>query len=348
MTTNVKCYTLNVTRFRRRASVGGAFVFLLSLSGCMQVDTHVKLNVDGSATITEKVRLSRRLLDLSGPEGSEKDVASLLKKEAAEGRAKNLGKGTVLVSHELKEVEGGARESVAVYKIEDLNELHYMSPFAAYKDYAKNNSVKFHLWPITETSWTGCDAGDIAVALRPLSPPKGEQKPKEGEPLPAGPAPVDVQVLRELQPMIRDMLRDFKVRLTFESYTSIRFSQIGLRGKGAGTSSVDFINFSDKDLDKYGGNFLENEEVMLDLMRAQFNSKDIAEHVRDWQHNLTLPVFQNWGSMFATYRNGDGIYFKPSQELFKKYFEGKTLNFGERNGGKRTTTFEEIGVKRAK
>src|SRR5204862_4295838 len=98
-----------------------------------------KLNEDGSATVTEKLRFSRRLLDLSGPEGSEKDIASLLKKEAAQERAKHLGKSAVLVSHELKDVEGGARESIAVYKLDDLNELHYVSPFAAYKDYAQNN-----------------------------------------------------------------------------------------------------------------------------------------------------------------------------------------------------------------
>ncbi|HLX63650.1 MAG TPA: hypothetical protein VKX17_20435 [Planctomycetota bacterium] len=317
----------------------------LSLSGCMQLDTHVKLNEDGTATITERLRFSRRLLDLSGKEGSENDIASLLKKEAAEERAKHFGKSCVLASHEIKDAEGGARESVAVYKIDDLNELHYVSPFAAYKDYAKNNTVKFHLYPIVETSWTGCDAGDVAVALRPLAPPKGEQRSNENEPLPSGPLPVDSQILRDLQPVLRDMLKDFKVRLTFESYAPIRFSQIGLRGKGAGTASIDFIHFSDKDLDKLGGSFLENEELMLDLSRGEFASKEIADHVRDWQHNLTLPVFQNWGSMFATYRNGDAIYFKPSPALFEKIFEGKTLNFGERNGGKRAANFDEIGFK---
>ncbi len=320
---------------------------MLFLSGCMQLDTLVKLNEDGSATITERLRFSRRLLDLSGKEGTEKDIASLLKKESAEERAKQLGKGAALISHEIKDVEGGARESIAVYKIDDLNELHYVSPFAAYKDYAQNNSAKFHLYPITETSWVGSDAGDIAVALRPLNAPKSTQKPKEGEPLPPGPTPLDSQILRDLQPMLRDMLKDFKVRLTFESYAPIRYSQIGLRGKGAGSSSVDFLNFSDKDLDRFGGNFLENEELMLDLSRADFGSKEIADHVRDWQHNLTLPVFQNWGSMFATYRTGDAVYFKPSQEIFKKYFEGKTLNFGERNGGKREAKFDEIGFKKA-
>ena len=49
--------------------------------------------------------------------------------------------------------------------------------------------------------------------------------------------------------------------------------------------------------------------------------------------------------MFATYHVGDGIYFKPSPALFKNLFEGKTLNFGERNGGKRAANFDEIGYK---
>ncbi len=115
-------------RVRRLALVLGSAGLSLALAACMQLDTHVKLHEDGSATVTEKLRFSRRLLDLSGKEGSEQDLAGLLAKEAALERVKGMGKGAVLVSHEVKDVEGGAREAVAVYKIDDLNELIYVSP----------------------------------------------------------------------------------------------------------------------------------------------------------------------------------------------------------------------------
>ena len=269
-----------MNRFKRGIQSALLLAPAFLLPGCMQLDTHVKLNEDGTVTITERLRFSRRLLDLSGKEGSENDIASLLKKEAAEERAKHLGKGAVLISHEIKDVEGGARESVAVYKIDDLNELIYVSPFAAYKDYATNNTARFHIYPVVETSWVGCDAGDVAVTLRPLNPPKSQPHPKDGEPLPPVPPPADSQMLRDLQPMLRDVLKDFKVRLTFECYAPIRFSQLGLRGQGAGTTSIDFINFSDKDLDRFGGNFLENEELMLDLSRGVWFERNRRAHPR--------------------------------------------------------------------
>ena len=318
----------------------------LALFGCMQIETRVVLREDGSVTITEKVRFSRRLLDLSGKPGSDLDIASLLNKEAAQERAKHFGKGAAFVSHEVKEAEGGAREACSVYQIGDIAELHYVSPFAAYRDYPQNNAVKFHVYPILNSGWQGEQAGDIAVALRPVAPPKGDHRPKEGEPPPKGPAPAEVQVFRDLQPMFRDMLKDFKLRLTFEAYVSIRFSQIGMRGRGAAPKEVDFLNFTDKDLDKFGGKFLENEEIMLDILRGELSSQDIADHIRDSDRNLTLPVFMNWGSPWASHRNGDNIFIKPSQHLFKRYLEGKTLNFGERNGGAKPANFDEIGYKK--
>lgn len=335
---------------KRIATFAVAVVCLLGLSGCMQVDTVVSLHEDGSATITEKVRFSRKLLDLSGAPGSDMDIAGLLSKDVATTRSKTFGKGCTLVSYDIADTEGGSKQAVAVYKIEDFTELRYVSPFLAFKDYEQNNTVKFVINP--KLQWNSSllwQAGEVGVELHLLKPPVGyprlELKP--GEKPPPGPAPKSLQLARDLEPMFQDMLKDFKLKLTFECYDKLR-SLYGIRGAGAGAKSIDFINITDKDLDRYGNKFFENEEIMLEIVQGKFNEDNIAANVREWPNNLTVPVFLNWGtgSKEAPWRSGGEVLFRPSQALFKKYFEGKTLEmYINRQVVKKTVTFDEIGFK---
>jgi hypothetical protein len=119
----------------------------------------------------------------------------------------------------------------------------------------------------------------------------------------------------------------------------------GYRGKLAGTKTVDLIDFSDQNLDNYGYSFLDNEEIMVDLLRWGLGSKNVAEHVKGAPNNPTLPLFHPWGSRFAPYVRGDGIYIRPSRELFNRHFEGKTLDFGKWDKGKKLANFEEVAPK---
>jgi hypothetical protein len=327
-------------------------VMILSLCGCMQIDTHVKLNEDGSAVITEKVRFSRRLLELSGAPGSDTDIAGLLTQDTALARAKHMGKGCTLTSYKVNDAEGGSKEAIAVYKIDDLAELEYVSPFLAFKDYDKNNAVKFVFSPKLQYHSSRCWAGgEVGVELQllkpPVSYPRIELKP--GEKPPPGPAPKSLQMFRDLEPMFQDMFKDFKVKLTFESYDKLH-SLFGIRGAGAGAKSIDFINVTDKDLDRYGTKFFENEEVMLEIIQGKFNEDNIAANCREWHNNLTVPVFHNWGSgsKEAPWRSGNEVLFRPSQALFKRFFEGKTIETWSdvtRSAVKKPANFDEIGFK---
>ena len=318
----------------------------LASAGCLEIDTVVKLHEDGSGTITERLRLSRRLLDLGRNAEAGQDVASLLKKEAALDRMKHMGKGVSLVSYEVRDIDGGARESVAVFKIEDLSEFHYVSPFLAYKDYAKNNTLKCHLYPILKGEKLGSgykQAGDLAIAFRPTARPVSESRPREGQPLPAGPTPQELQALRDLRPVFRDLLKDFKVKFRVEMYASIRTAGFGLRELRAAARGIDLIDFSGQSLDKYGYPFLDNEEAMLDLLRGAPGGPNVVEHTKEFPNNPTVPVFHPWGSMHSPYHSSDEVYFPPSRDLFKRHFEGKTLDFGRQ--GTRPAAFEEIGPK---
>jgi len=329
--------------------VAGALC-LAALTGCMQIDTHVKLNEDGGATITEKVRFSRKLLELSGPVGSDTDIAGLLTKETAQARAKSLGKGCALVSYDVAEIEGAAKQAVAVYKIEDIAELRYVSPYLAYADYEKNHTVKFVLDPKMKSGWEGWSAGEIALRIELLKPgvayPRIDLKP--GERPPPGPSPKSVQLLRDMEPMFQDMLKDFKLKLRFECYGAIR-TQFGIREASTTPKYVDIMSVTDKDLDKYGTSFFENEEIMLEVIQRAFPGDTIAEHVKEWNKNTTVPVFQNWGAPKRPWTSGSSIFFRPSQHFFKTFFEGKTLDFVNRGESHpRPASFDEIGYKSEK
>ena len=67
-----------------------ALVILISLcaSGCLQIKTNIKLAADGSAVITERLRFSKSLLELSATDGAAGGIDALLTKSAALARMK--------------------------------------------------------------------------------------------------------------------------------------------------------------------------------------------------------------------------------------------------------------------
>lgn len=318
---------------------------LLFLPGCLEIDTRIKVNPDGSATVTEKLRFSQRLLDLGSKEEGALRVADLLTEEAVRDRLKVMGKGVQLVSHTVDDVEGGAREAATVFQVADLNDLRYASPFLAYTDFPENNIVRVEMVPLMKSRNYAGQAGEMAVAFRLVKPPKGEVIDKNAPPE-KGPSPRDLQALRQLQPVLADLLQGFKLRLTFESFSPISITGFGWRDRRAGTPIVDLIHITDKDLDQHGVSILDNEEIVVDLLRGRLGSANIAEVVKQFQDNHTVPLFLPWGSAHAPWRQSDEICFKPSKELFERHFAGKMLDFDRwQSTGKniRPARFDEVG-----
>jgi len=330
----------------RRGRIGWLSVLglvMVSVGGCLEIELRLKIEEDGTGTITERVRFSELLLDMS-EKGPEPKLASLLEKKAILERMKQMGKGIRLVRHQVREVPGGARESLAVFKVEDLNEFHYVSPFLAYTDYPQNHVVRCHFVPLYKSRNYGGTAGQMAIAFRPLKGPKREPRAKEGEPPPEGPSPRQVQALRDLRPVFQDMLKGFKIRFTVEAYCPIAHTGFGWRGYKERVNYVDVISLSDRDLDQFGGNFLENEEIMLDLMRWKVGSKNVTDTTYQWISNPSVPVFLPWGSRYARWIQNDEINIQPSRQLFDKHFKGKMINFDRWGPGKKVPArFEQIG-----
>jgi hypothetical protein len=295
----------------------------------MQIETRVKLETDGTATITERVRFSNRILDMKLDGSGVPDMNTLLAKSTAERRAQQLGETCKLVSFDAKPTANG-KEIISVYKIDDLNQLRYVSPYVSYLDYASNNAIKFRLEPVYKSRpYQDSKAGEISVALLHEKPPKGTPPLDKNQKPPAGPAPSELQIFRELMPAVKDMLEGFEFRLTFESYANIKHTGHGLRNKEAKPTEIDLFWFNDRQLDKYGSRFLDNEEVCLALVRLDFGDRNLVEQMRDYATNNTMPVMFPLGSATMWHSGGKEIGFAPSKALFDKFFTGKKLDHSE-------------------
>ncbi|MFO7900603.1 MAG: hypothetical protein R6V58_16270 [Planctomycetota bacterium] len=325
---------------------------LLILAGCIQIDTTIKLERDGSATVTERLHVSKVLLDLDGQRGGKTEsFAALLSRKDALRRMKKMGTGIRLVDHEVRPAEGGARESVAVYKIDDLNDLVYMSPLLAVREYPGMNRVAFKLEPILKSSRYNIGrAGQVRVRVLGLTRSgktvdgiRGPRR-KHGEPAPIGPSPRELQAYRDVAPIFRDVLKDFFVRLRFETYCPVEQALFGMRGRMANVRHVDLISFSADDLDRFGGKCVDNQEIMIDVLRRDLGSEDVFATARAFPGNATVPVFLTIGSeRYWNDRKNLWIHFKPSRELFDAFFKGKMLDHSARRQESRRAKFSEIG-----
>lgn len=311
------------------------------LAGCLQIDTTIQLHPDGTLTVTERVRFSRELLNLSmSATRPDLKIASLLEKPAAMERMKEMGPGVELVSHEVRDAVGAARESLVVFRVANADGFEYASPFLGVGGYQYHNKIRMSFSPSYANDWHGWWAGALLVNFgvvrgkMPLPPPKAAPPPPPpGTPPPPGPTPAELQMLRELQPVLKDMMRDFRVRVYFDCYTGVSCGS-GVRGSAAGATGLELIDVSDQNMDHRSMPWLDNEEVMLEVARGQLTGRNIEAATRDFASNSTLSVYRPGGA--------GPIYFRPSKFFYDKYFAGKTLDFGER-GGKKPADFGQIG-----
>jgi hypothetical protein len=311
--------------------------FLIGAAGCMQIETRVKIEKDGSATVTERVRFSQRLFDLAHTQEDSR-LEAFLDKARVLVRVGKMGKGARLASHEVRDAADGARECVSVVKIPDMNDLRYVSPFMGHFNYPKHSVLRFKLAPCYRSPGYGLWPGQMYVAVWPATKERAPRRPKGWRP-PPGPTPAELQVYRDLKPVFRDMLQGFQVRLVVESYAPIGMARgyYRYRGIGAGTRECDLIDFSWNDLDRHGAEFLDNEEIMLELVRFQMVGGDLTATTKQHAENWTVPVYHPHGV--------PNITFRPSRQLFDRHFKGKKLQFSKKRGGPRMANYREIGLR---
>jgi len=314
---------------------------LLLAGGCYQIETLVKLHEDGSATITERYQISRRMLEFEQPGGGSL-LAAELTREAVMERMKRMGEGITLESYQQRDGEAGSRESLCTFRIPDASAFQYASPYLALPGYGGRCLMKCAIVPVYQSS-SYLRTGVLGIRFTPqdldAAQPRAPQGKADTQPPPREPSPAELQIYRQLQPVIRDMLQGIKLKFTVECYAPVMVPQYTpLRNKMSGTYRCDFIDFSDRDLDANSSRFLDNEEIVLELAQMNFNGPNIRRHLQGYGDNLTLPLF---------HADAPALYhMPPSKFYFDKFFAGKNIGYYNDPKTQKPAVFEEIGFKR--
>jgi hypothetical protein len=159
---------------------------------------------------------------------------------------------------------------------------------------------------------------------------------------PTNETPAARQMYRDVAPAFRDLLRGFKVRVVFESYGEILGSgwhagpvDVSYLGRATARDVVNYT-YGGEGGGKVGTHPLDDEEVMVDLLKLQIASEGERFHCQRIGEFMGKHSGRQWFN--ATIR--------PSRFFFDKYFAGKDLKFEQRGlvpAGTRKADFAEIG-----
>ena len=106
------------------ALVGIAVALLLP--SCLEFETKVTLNKDGSGTITEEIIFGQQMigmLDMAAAQGGENPLAQMKDKDAAQKKATAYGKGVTFVKAEDIKTKAGGKGVRLTYNFKDINEV---------------------------------------------------------------------------------------------------------------------------------------------------------------------------------------------------------------------------------
>lgn len=115
-------------------------VFALLLPACIEFETEVTVNKDGSGTITEEVILSAQMvgmMEMAAAQGGgdQNPFADMKDEGKAKERAKEFGEGVTFVKLEEIKNDNGGKGVRMVFKFEDINKIT-LSPMGGMSDMA--------------------------------------------------------------------------------------------------------------------------------------------------------------------------------------------------------------------
>ncbi len=282
------------------------------INGCMKIDVSVQMKDDGSATVTEQVTFTPQLLELDRHNAKGQKLAVLLGQKQAQKRAQHMGTGASLVSHKWTKGVDGSRGCVAVYKVPKIEDLRLVNPYL--NRGPPGQMLKLNFRPIYKVVNSDEALGHIMLSLGQATPSK-RRPGKKGAVAPPPPTPRDLQILRELKPVVADMFSDLEI--AYRLKTARPLSRGYVRNWGTSTHTIDLLSFSHLNMDKYGAKFINNEELMLSLLRFRFGEANLADHTANFARNETIPVYR------ASRAGSRRFRIAPSKYLFKKYFAGR-------------------------
>ncbi len=281
----------------------------LLAAGCLQVEISIKMHQDGSATIDERVHLSRELLELDRRLDREPKAEELVGRANIDRRAEQMGEGVVVESHDIERGEDGSIEARTVYRIPDIEDLRLVNPYLAHDRVGRVMRIRFSPMYERRSGWHR--VGHLAMSL--VTAEEAPPLPEGIEEAPPASTPAELQTLRDLRPVFADLLSDSEVtiRITYPDDS-----------EHDGTGTIVLFSFKGDDLDAHGRHFLENEEVMLRIMQLDFEAGIIRNHIHGGRRRPTGPTFR--GRWYASGR----FVIPPTEHLFDKYFKGRPRSQG--------------------
>ncbi len=283
-------------------------------TGCLQLELAIEMHdKDGGATLTERIRFSQMLLNLEEGMGGEVELARHLGREAAMERMEKMGAGIALESHAETALPDGSRESVAVYRIPDIEALRLPNPFL--EDHPPGPVHRLKLEP-TYRSRRSAEIGTVRVRMVRAESTESLDV-NDADAIPAD-TPLDLQRYRDLQPVFAHLMKDFEVTIALTVP-----NQPGGRRRREGDRTIALLHFNDRHMDQRSEPFLQNEEAMLSLLQFKMSDADITDHTKDFWRNPQLPVHRGRSHYGSTH-----FRIEPTRHLFKKYFAGRPRSEG--------------------
>ena len=185
-----------------------ALCIVLTMPGCIHVHQLVKMNHDGSGTLTETVRVLPRTIRLLERSKPGKGSIALLADQALEKRIKSFG-GVTLKSKARKILPDGSLELKTVMVFKNINKVQlWMSPMFRGSDPKMNGSFKLRYRQVVrgynrDPNYYRKDLLDVQVNRR-----TSQSKVS---------SPVIAQNYRDVTPAFRDMLKDFRFEIQIQA-----------------------------------------------------------------------------------------------------------------------------------
>lgn len=151
---------------------------VLFLSSCLEQETTVTLNKDGSGTIVEETVFSKDVVDMMEMQGAQgggnNPIDQAMNKDKAKAKAAQYGEGVEFVSLEPVKCDGGKGAKVT-YKFDDINKIT-LNPQSALADMGPPSNQK----KIKEGDDVKIDYADGKLTLTMPEPdPANTEKPKK-------------------------------------------------------------------------------------------------------------------------------------------------------------------------
>ena len=112
--------------FRKYLKIGLALILPLFASSCLQTETTVNLNKDGSGTIVEQTILGEQMLAMMtqfAQPGQPDPIQEMFSEEKSKAKIPKMGEGVEFVKVEMIN-EGGKKGGRVHYKFADINKLN--------------------------------------------------------------------------------------------------------------------------------------------------------------------------------------------------------------------------------